>query len=1227
MSEFSKKDIEKDKTKLLKSILKKSVLFLDGAMGTMIQNYNFSEQFFRGDKFKDSKYDLKGNNDILSLTQPNTIKKIHMSFLHAGADIIETNTFNANNISQADYGLENNVFKINLASARLARETLNDFKPENNQPKFVAGVLGPTNKTLSISPEISRPEYRSLNFDSLVKVYEESLLGLIYGGIDIILVETIFDTLNCKAAIKAIQNVFINLKINLPVMLSGTITDSSGRLLSGQTVSAFWHSIKHIKPLSVGFNCALGTSSLRPYISELSNIANVFTSLHPNAGLPNELGDYDESPEYMRDQLSELVREKYINVVGGCCGTTPEHIKLIVKSLKNIKNVRVPPKVERVCALSGLESLILDATTGFVNVGERTNITGSKKFEVLIKNEKYDQALDVAREQVLNGAQIIDINIDDALIDGKKEMEKFLNYISSEPEIARVPIMIDSSNWDIIHTGLKCIQGKGVVNSLSLKDGEKIFLDRANIVKSFGAAVIVMAFDEQGQAEDYDNMVKICKRAYNLLTKKIKFPPEDIIFDPNVFPIATGIEEHSNFAIDYISAIKTIKRELPYVNTSGGISNISFSFRSNLGIRQSMHSVFLYHARKAGLNMAIVNAGHLSVYESINLNLRKRIEDVIFNKRTDAGERLLDIAQNTSVKVQQRQDKSYWRKKNNIRRIEYALVNGLDEFIIEDVEKQRQGNFTPLQIIEGPLMAGMGKVGDLFGSGKMFLPQVVKSARVMKKAVSYLFPFMHEGKSKINNTQPKVLIATVKGDVHDIGKNIVSVVMQCNNIHVIDLGVMVSAKVIVDSIKKYKPDILGLSGLITPSLNEMVIVAKELSRLKINIPLLIGGATTSRLHTALKILPNNLGPTIHVLDASRSVNILNSLLNPSKKNKFLLDVNNDYSKLVTKYNAGKKPLLLDLIEARKNKLSIDWKNFNPYIPNILGNKKLSNINVQELIDYIDWTPFFQTWELSGRYPGILRDEIVGKAARELFDDAQDFLDVIVRDNLLQAKATLGFYKANSINEQIIVYKNNKVIKKFCFLRQQLKKSGSIKNLCLSDFIAPVNNNLTDYIGFFAVTIKNNENSKHFKKANKDIYKSLMLKSLSDRLAEALAEKIHIMVRVNYWGYSKEEKFTNEELIREKYTGIRPAPGYPACPDHSHKKDIFEILDVEKNIGIKLTENFAMTPLSSVSGFYFSHPLSKYFGVATIAKDQIENYSKLTGLSLEKTRDLLSANIE
>ena len=1227
MHDKYKKYIKKDKSKIISNILKKRILVLDGAMGTMIQNYKFTEEDFRGDYYKSHKSELIGNNDILSITRPEIISEIHENFLKAGSDIIETNTFNANIISQSDYGLENSTFQINFESTRLACKISEKYNSKS-KPRFVAGVLGPTNKTLSISPDINRPAFRSIDYDELVAVYEKSLLGLIYGGSDIILIETIFDTLNAKCAIKAIQNIFLKYSISLPVMISGTITDSSGRILSGQTPSAFWHSIKHINPISVGFNCALGADSLKPYIKELSSIADTYISIHPNAGIPNELGEYEDTPEFMSAELLDLAENKYVNIVGGCCGTTPKHIKEISKSISNINKIRNIPKIKLITHLSGLETLSFNDVTGFVNIGERTNVTGSSKFSKVIKLKKYDEAIEIAREQVNNGAQIIDINVDDALLDGKEVMIEFLNLIASEPSICKVPIMIDSSDWDIIEAGLKCIQGKGIVNSISLKDGEKKFLKKAKLIKSYGAATVIMAFDEKGQADNYSRMVAICSRAYNLLVKKINFNPTDIIFDPNIFPIATGINEHNNFAKDFIKAIKSLKKKFPFALTSGGVSNISFSFRGNLGIRQAMHSVFLYHTNKAGLDMAIINAGQLSIYERIEKNLKEKIENVIFNKNKLATEELLKIAEKKSKISINTKKVDDWRKQNIDKKIEHALVNGIDDFIVRDVEVKRKEGNSPLEIIEGSLMKSMNIVGDLFGSGQMFLPQVVKSARVMKKAVGYLHPFMKKEEENKKIKQPIVIIATVKGDVHDIGKNIVSVVMQCNNIKVIDLGVMVPAQKIIQAIKKHKPDIIGLSGLITPSLNEMVNVATELNKNKIKIPLLIGGATTSRLHTALKIAPQGLGATIHVNDASRSVHILNSLINPIKKEIFIKNINKDYKDIVRKHLKGNKPVLLSLKDARKNRIKIEWKKYKAIKPRLIGTKLIKNICLKEIIKYIDWTPFFQTWELSGRFPKILEDKIVGKAAKELHSDALKMLTTILEDNLLQPKAIIGIYRADSLNEEINIYDiKNKLVNKFIFLRQQLKKSGKLKNLCLSDFIAPEKLKIVDYMGLFAVTVKSNFS----KKAKLDIinndYNSIMFKALSDRLAEALAELIHLKTRKNFWGYNKNEKLDYDDIIREEYVGIRPAPGYPACPDHSHKKEILKILDAKRKIGIDLTENFAMTPLSSVAGFYFGNTGSRYFGVANIGEDQIKNYANKNNISIDQAKNIFSEIIE
>ncbi len=1217
----------------LKDILRKRILVLDGAMGTMIQRYKLKEEDFRGNRLKDHPSDLKGDNDLLSLTQPEIIMNIHREYLNAGADIIETNTFNSTSIAQADYKLENLVYELNFAAAKLAREAADEFtKKDSSKPRFVAGALGPTNKTASLSPNVNDPGYRAISFDQLVDAYKEQVRGLIDGGADILLIETVFDTLNCKAAIYAIQDYSEKVNTQIPVMISGTIVDQSGRTLSGQTTEAFWISIAHTKNLlSVGLNCSLGAKQMRPFIEELSKIASCFVSIYPNAGLPNEMGEYDESAQTMSSVLREFAQNNFFNIVGGCCGTTPDHIKAISKIANEFKPREIQ-SAEAYLRLSGLEPLVIRPETNFVNIGERTNITGSKKFEKLILSGDYESALAVARDQVEGGAQILDVNMDEGLLDSEDAMKKFINLLQSEPDIAKLPIMIDSSKWSVIESGLKCLQGKSIVNSISLKEGEQVFKERANKILKYGAAVIVMAFDEKGQGDSLEKRIRICERAYKILTEEVGFAPQDIIFDPNILTIGTGIEEHNNYAVDYIEATRWIKQNLPFAKVSGGVSNISFSFRGNNVVREAMHSAFLYHAIKAGMDMGIVNAGQLEVYEEIPKDLLTLIEDVIFNKRADATERLVEFAESVKQKDKTAVKEDEWRKASVRDRLKHALIKGIVDYIEADTEEARKEFKKPLDVIEGPLMEGMNIVGDLFGSGKMFLPQVVKSARVMKKAVAYLIPFIEEEKIASNDTREagKVLMATVKGDVHDIGKNIVGVVLGCNNYSVIDLGVMVSAERILQAAVDEKVNVIGLSGLITPSLDEMVHIAKEMERRGIRLPLLIGGATTSRIHTAVKIAPNYSGTTVHVLDASRSVPVVSNLINPDDKIKtqFEKDIQNEYKKLREdhlKKQEAKKYISLE--EARKNKLKIDWSKEEIIKPVMTGVRVLKNYPLETLRSYIDWTPFFLTWELKGKYPAILDNDKYGVEAKKLFDDANKLLDKIVRENLFTANGVFGIFPANSVCDDIEVYSDEtrKGVKKILYsLRSQAEKSDSIPNIALADFIAPKDSDKEDYIGAFAVTAGIGVDTvvRRFESEHDDYY-AILVKALADRFAEAFAEHLHERVRKEFWGYSKNENYSNEDLIKENYRGIRPAPGYPAQPDHTEKRTIFDLLDAERNTSIQLTESLAMYPAASVSGLFFAHPKAKYFNVGKIGKDQVLDYHKRKGMSLQEIEKWLS----
>lgn len=1216
--------------KILREILSRRIMLLDGAMGSMIQQYKLTETEFRGVRFKDHPQDLRGNNDLLSLTQPHIITEIHEQYLKAGADIIETNTFSATAIAQADYALEHLAYEFNLVSAQLAKAAANKFTQLNPQkPRFVAGALGPTNKTLSLSPDVNNPGFRTVTFDQMAEAYYEEARGLVDGGVDILLIETIFDTLNAKAAIYAIDKLFAEIGRKLPVMISGTITDASGRTLSGQTLEAFLVAVSHLPLLSIGLNCALGAKQLKEYIQTLSSSTDLFVSAYPNAGLPNAFGEYDETPESNGNDVEVYLKNGWVNIIGGCCGTTPDHIEYIAKLAAKYPP-RKPVTLPLLPAFSGLEKFSLFEGSNFVNVGERTNITGSKQFKRLITEEKYDEALIVARQQVENGAQIIDVNMDEGMIDSVNAMTTFLNLIAAEPDIAKVPIMIDSSKWEVIEAGLKCVQGKSIVNSISLKEGEAVFKAHALKAKQLGAAVIVMAFDEEGQATTYEKRIEICERAYNILVNEIHFTPTDIIFDPNILTIGTGIEEHNNYAVDFIRATQWIKANLPGALVSGGVSNISFAFQGNNTVREAMHAAFLYHAIKAGMDMGIVNAGMIDIYENIDKDLLVKIEDVIFNRNENATENLITFAETLKKKDKATIVTDEWRNYSVEERLSYSLVKGITDFIDFDIEEARLKYALPLDVIEGPLMAGMNVVGDLFGSGKMFLPQVVKSARVMKKAVAYLQPFIELEKSQTGNTEDrkKVLLATVKGDVHDIGKNIVGVVLACNNYAIIDLGVMVPTEKILTTAIAEQVDIIGLSGLITPSLDEMVHVADEMEKRNMTIPLLIGGATTSRTHTAVKIAPAYSQPVIHVTDASRSVTIAGKLLG-AEKNNFIKEIHDEYTIIHTNHKSKQSfKGFISIDEARKNKIILQQKSYIPPVPSFTGVKVFDNYPLSELVEYIDWTPFFQTWELHGKYPAIFEDEIIGDASKKLYDDAQSLLKSIIEHNWLTAKAVVGIFKANSIQDDIIVRnENGETITVLHHLRQQNKKADNQQNYCLSDFILPDDEGTTDYIGAFAVSAGFNIEAKVVEfEAQHDDYNSILLKALADRLAEAFAERMHELVRKEIWGYAKNESTTVDDLIAEKYVGIRPAPGYPACPDHTEKITLFNLLDVTNNIGLQLTESMAMYPAASVSGWYFAHPESKYFGIGKIGKDQVIDLAKRKNMDVAVLEKWLSSNL-
>jgi len=1213
--------------------LQQRILLLDGAMGTMIQKHTLSEADFRGERFQDWPVDMKGNNDLLSLTQPELILNIHREYLEAGADIIETNTFNANSISMADYDAQALVVELNKESARLARSAADEFNArDKNHPRFVAGVIGPTNRTASMSPDVSDPGFRNVSFDDLDKSYYEACVALIEGGVDIILIETVFDTLNAKAAIFAVLRAFDDLKLELPISISGTITDASGRTLSGQTLEAFWNSVRHAHPLSIGLNCALGPTQLRAHIEELSSIANTYVSAHPNAGLPNAFGGYDETPEQMADEIGEWAKNGCLNIIGGCCGTTPEHIAALRDAVID-EAPRTVPDIPVACRLSGLEACTIDDESLFVNVGERTNVTGSAVFLRLIKEEEFETALNVARQQVEDGAQIIDVNMDEGLLDSAAIMQRFMHLIAAEPDISRVPVMIDSSKWSVIEAGIKCCQGKCIINSISLKEGEDTFIEQATLARRYGAAVVVMAFDEDGQADTIERKVSICTRAYNLLVEKVNFDPADIIFDPNIFAIATGIDEHNEYGLAFIEATRQIKQNLPGAMVSGGVSNVSFSFRGNNTVREAIHAVFLYHAIQAGMDMGIVNAGQLAIVEEIPETLRTAVEDVVLNRSTDATDRLLEIAEQYrgAGKEEDKQDEE-WRSYSVEKRLEHALVKGIDAFIETDVEEARQSMPKSLDVIEGPLMDGMNRVGDLFGAGKMFLPQVVKSARVMKKAVAWLLPFMEQEKTADTSSAGRVLMATVKGDVHDIGKNIVGVVLQCNGFEVIDLGVMVPANEILGKAREHEVDIIGLSGLITPSLEEMTHVAQELQREQFGVPVLIGGATTSRMHTAVKISDHYEQPVVHVVDASRCVQVASHLLSTEHKQQFVAELDTDYERYKKRFAAKKSEVELhDINTARNNRLDIDWTSYKPTLPANPGVTVLEDVPLTDLVPYIDWTPFFHAWELRGKYPRILKDPTVGEEAKKLHADALVMLDEFCTQKRIKAHAVFGLFPANTVDhDDIEIYRDDsrsEVLNRVHCLRQQRVFPDDRPNLCLADFVMPKEPGASDYMGAFAVTagVGLDELVKEYDEQN-DVYKSIMAKALADRLAEAFAEYLHREVRMSYWGYDSHEVLDNDQLIRERYKGIRPAPGYPANPDHRQKKVIWDLLEPEKNAGISVTESLAMLPASSVSGFYFAHPDSRYFGLGKVAQCQVEDYAKRTGENMPTTERWLAPSL-
>jgi 5-methyltetrahydrofolate--homocysteine methyltransferase len=1215
---------------LLEELLATRILLLDGAMGTMIQRARLAEEDYRGGRFRDWPRELRGNNDLLSITQPRLVRDIHWQYLEAGADILETNTFNSTSIALGDYGMEGLAREFNQAAARLAKDTVRDWQARNpGTPRFVAGVLGPTNKTASLSPDVNDPGYRAVSFEQLVAAYGEALEGLLEGGVDLLLVETIFDTLNAKAALVAIENAFEARRGRLPVLISGTITDASGRTLSGQTTEAFYNSVRHARPLAVGLNCALGARELRPYVEELARLAEMHVCCHPNAGLPNAFGEYEDTPESMSRQIGEWARAGWLNIAGGCCGTTPEHIRALAEALHGVAP-RIPPEPSRALRLAGMEPFNVDERSLFVNVGERTNVTGSKAFARLVLAGDYAGALAVARQQVENGAQVIDVNMDEAMLDSEKAMSTFLNLVAAEPDIARVPVMIDSSKWSVIEAGLKCVQGKPIVNSISLKEGEAEFLRQARLARKYGAAVVVMAFDEKGQADTLKRRTEVCARAYKLLTETVGMPAEDIVFDPNIFAVATGLEEHATYGLDYIEAVRWIRSNLPHAKVSGGVSNLSFSFRGNDPVREAMHTAFLYHAIGAGMTMGIVNAGQLGVYEKLDSELRELAEDVIFNRRPDATERLVERAASFKAGAKQAAGGEAWRALAVEERLSHALVNGITTHIIADTEEARLKYPRPIQVIEGPLMDGMNVVGDLFGAGKMFLPQVVKSARVMKQAVGHLVPFIEAEKAKsgeAGRAKGRVVIATVKGDVHDIGKNIVAVVLQCNNYEVVNLGVMVPAQTILETAAREKADIIGLSGLITPSLEEMTHVAREMERARLKLPLLIGGATTSRAHTAVKIAPNYSGAVVYVPDASRSVPVVQSLLSETHA-RFAAEVRADYERIREQHRDKKGPgPLHSIADARRLGHATDWTSYRPPRPRTEGVTVLRNYPLAELVDYIDWSPFFQAWELSGPYPKILQDPVVGEAARKLFAEGQEMLARIVREDWVIANGVFALYPAAKVNgDDIEIYRDEARKERLMTwhnLRQQNHKPTGRANLCLADFVAPQEAGVPDWVGAFAVSAGGIEQRVAAFEAANDDYSAIMLKVLADRFAEAFAERLHERVRREYWGYAPDERLANAELVAEAYRGIRPAPGYPACPDHTAKGPLFRLLDAERNADMRLTESYAMWPAAAVSGFYLSHPESTYFAVGKVGRDQLEDYARRCGMSVAEAEKWLA----
>ncbi len=1213
----------------IRKLLETRILVLDGAMGTMIQRYKLTEEDFRGDRFREWAKPLKGDNDLLSITKPSVIREIHEAFLEAGADIVETNTFNATGISQADYGMEGLAYELNVEAAKIARQAAEKFATAE-KPRFVAGSIGPTNKTCSMSPDVNDPGFRAVSFNEMKNAYLEQVEGLLDGDVDLLLVETIFDTLNAKAALMAIEEALEKRSVKLPVMVSGTITDASGRTLSGQTLEAFLNSVSHVDLLSIGLNCSLGAKDMRPYLDELSRKAPFYISAYPNAGLPNQFGEYDETPAEMGLQVAEFVSNKSVNIIGGCCGTTPEHIReLALLAARSVPHVKSHP--ETATRLSGLEPLTVSKSSNFVNIGERCNVAGSIKFARLIREEKYEEALSIAREMVEGGAQVIDVNMDDAMLDAQKEMVRFLNLMAAEPDIARLPMMIDSSKWEVIEAGLQCVQGKAIVNSISLKEGEEIFRERAHRIKKYGAALVVMAFDEAGQASTYDQRVSICQRAYRILVDEVHFSPEDIIFDPNVLTVGTGIEEHNNYAVDFIEATRWIKQNLPFARVSGGISNVSFSFRGNNLIREAIHSVFLFHAINAGLDMGIVNPGMLQIYDEIPADLLERVEDVVLNRRPDATERLVEFAEKVKDSGKKEEKTEEWQNLPVAERIQHALIKGLTEHIEQDLLELLPAYVSVIQIIEGPLMDGMNKVGDLFGSGKMFLPQVIKSARVMKKAVAWLQPYIENEKKQADQVpvaRKKILLATVKGDVHDIGKNIVGVVLACNNYEVIDLGVMVPCETILAKAIEYKADMIGLSGLITPSLEEMVHVAKEMELKGFKLPLLIGGATTSKIHTAVKIAPEYSHPVVYVKDASRAVQVVANLLAGDAA--YIETINAEYEEIRAVYGAKKPKEYLTLEEARKNVFRPDFTQYTIKQPKFTGVKILNDYPLEELRPYIDWTFFFLAWQFRGRYPAILDDPNQGEQARQLFKEANEFLDEIIAKKMIRANGVFGIWPANSAGDDIELYTDEnrqRLLGKFCHLRQQQKREAGAPNYCLSDFVAPKESGIPDYCGAFAVTagLGVAELVKKYKAENND-YKAILLEALADRLAEAFAEKLHEEVRKEYWGYAESENLTKEELIASKYQGIRPAAGYPACPEHSEKEEIFRLLDAENNTGISLTEHYSMFPTAAVCGQYFAHPQAVYFGVEKIARDQAEDYAERKNVPLEFVEKFIPSNL-